>query len=157
MKIDDNSAKVSFPPPLVYIGFLLVGLVIDRILGLTGFGLPMAFRVACAAFFAFTGIALIVAGVGRFRSAGTPPEPWREVTALVTTGVYRFTRNPMYLGMAAIHIGIAFGMDSISALVLLAVVIIVIRTQVIAREEVYMARTFGATYSDYCKRVRRWF
>ena len=156
MKADENSAKVSFPPPLVFIGFLLIGTVIDRMAGLTGFGLPLSLQLLLAAAAGGPGIALIVAAVGGFHKAGTPPQPWRKVTAFVSTGVYRFTRNPMYLGMAAIHLGLALTIDSVAALLLLPVAIIAIQTQVLAREEAYMTRTFGMPYSDYCKRVRRW-
>ncbi len=156
MKPDENSAKVIFPPPLVFIGFLLIGTVIDWMAGLTGFGLPQSLRLLLAAAAAGPGIALIFVAVGGFHKAGTPPQPWREVTAFVSTGVYRFTRNPMYLGMAAIHLGLALAIDSVAALFLLPAAIIAIQTQVIAREEAYMTQTFGMPYSDYCKRVRRW-
>lgn len=156
MKSDDNSAKVTFPPPLVFIGFLLAGLVIDDIAGLDGFGLPLSLRLLLAAAMIGPGIALIFSALGGFRRAGTPPEPWREVTAFVASGVYRFTRNPMYLGMAAISLGLTVALESTAALLLLPIAIIAIRTQVIAREETYMQQAFGTPYSDYCKRVRRW-
>ena len=156
MKSDDNSAKVTFPPPLVFIGFLLAGLVIDDIAGLDGFGLPLSLRLLLAAAMIGPGIALIFSALGGFRKAGTPPEPWREVTAFVASGVYRFTRNPMYLGMAAISLGLTVALESTAALLLLPIAIIAIRTQVIAREEAYMQQAFGTPYSDYCKRVRRW-
>ena len=156
MKSDDNSAKVTFPPPLVFIGFLLAGLVIDDIAGLDGFGLPLSLRLLLAAAMIGPGIALIFSALGGFRRAGTPPEPWREVTAFVASGVYRFTRNPMYLGMAAISLGLTVALESTAALLLLPIAIIAIRTQVIARKEAYMQQAFGTPYSDYCKRVRRW-
>jgi protein-S-isoprenylcysteine O-methyltransferase Ste14 len=156
MKTDQNSAQVGFPPPLVYIGFLLIGAVSDRILNLSGLGLPLSLRLWLAAAFAGPGIALILAAMGLFRAAGTPPEPWREVKAFVATGVYRFTRNPMYLGMAGIYLGLALGLNSIAGLLLLPIVIIVIQTQVIAREEAYMTRSFGTPYAEYRERVRRW-
>ena len=156
MKSDDNSAKVTFPPPLVFIGFLLAGLVIDDIAGLDGFGLPLSLRLLLAAAMIGPGIALIFSALGGFRKAGTPPEPWREVTAFVASGVYRFTRNPMYLGMAAISLGLTVALESIAALLLLPLAIIAIRTQVIAREETCMRQLFGTPFTDYCKRVRRW-
>lgn len=156
MKIEDNSAKVRFPPPLVYLGLLLLGFVLDRVAGLAGLGLPMTLRLLLAAAAVAPGIALIIAAVGGFRHAGTPPEPWRTVTALVTNGIYRFTRNPMYLGMAAIHLGIALAADSLGGLAGLPFAILAIQTSVIAREERYMTQSFGAAYIDYRKRVRRW-
>ena len=156
MKIEENSAKVSFPPPLVYIGFLLIGLAIDRCAALNGLALPLTLRLLLAAAAIGPGIALILGAMGVFRTAGTPPEPWREVTAIVTTGVYRFTRNPMYLGMAGIYLGLALATDSLAALLLMPVVLFAIQTQVIAREEAYMVMRFGAPYEDYCAHVRRW-
>lgn len=156
MNIEENSAKVRFPPPLAFLGFLLIGLVIDRVAGLAGWGLPTSLRLLLAAAATGLGLALIVPALGGFRKAKTPPEPWREVKALVKTGVYRFTRNPMYLGMAGIYSGLALGMNSVSAIVLLPIVIVIIRSQVIAAEETYMAKTFGAAYRDYCDQVRRW-
>jgi protein-S-isoprenylcysteine O-methyltransferase Ste14 len=156
MQIDENSAKVRFPPPLVFIGFLLIAAVIDRLAGLSGLQVPLSLRLLLASAAIGFGLAVGIAAIGRFRRAGTPPQPWREVTALVTTGVYRFTRNPMYLGMASIYLGLALAIGSIAALALLPVVIIVIQAQVIVREEAYMTRAFGAPYADYRKRVRRW-
>jgi protein-S-isoprenylcysteine O-methyltransferase Ste14 len=156
MAIDQNSAKVRFPPPFVYIGFLLIGLVIDRLAGLGGTGASLTLRLWLAAAAIAPGVALVVAAMGGFSKAKTPPEPWREVTALVTGGVYAFTRNPMYLGMAAIYIGLALAADSLGALALMPITIIAIQTQVIAREEAYMAQRFGAAYRDYRSRVRRW-
>jgi len=156
MAIDDNSAKVRFPPPFVYIGFLLIGLVIDRLAALSGTGASLTLRLWLAAAAIAPGAALIIAAMGGFSRAKTPPEPWREVTALVTGGIYTFTRNPMYLGMAAIYVGLALAADSLGALTLLPIVLIAIQTQVIAREEAYMAQRFGAAYRDYCIRVRRW-
>lgn len=156
MKTDEESARVGFPPPLVYLGFLLAGISIDRILGLAALGLPVSLRILLAAAFVSPGIALIIMAIGRFRAAGTPPEPWRTVTAFVATGVYRFTRNPMYLGMAAIYLGLALAADSVAALLLLPITISAIQTQVIAREEPYMRKRFGDPYIAYCARVRRW-
>jgi protein-S-isoprenylcysteine O-methyltransferase Ste14 len=156
MNIDENSAKVSFPPPLVFVGFVLIGLIVDRTAGLSGFGAPSSLRLLLAAAAAGPGLALILLAIFGFRAAGTPPEPWREVTAFVSTGVYRFTRNPMYLGMAGIYLGLALGMNSVGALLVMPVTIFVIRTQVIAREEAYMTQTFGTPYIDYRRRVRRW-
>lgn len=77
-------------------------------------------------------------------------------TAVVADGVYSFTRNPMYLGMALIYAGIAIAADSLLTLILLISVLVVIRYAVIAKEERYMEAKFGAAYRDYKARVRRW-
>jgi protein-S-isoprenylcysteine O-methyltransferase Ste14 len=148
MKADSDSAHVTFPPPFVYIGFLLIGLVADRFLPWS-IGLPAPVRGVAAA-------VPLLAASGMFRKAGTDIKPWKTATALVGEGVYGYTRNPMYLGMALAYVGLALACASVGALILLPVVIFVIRSQVIAREERYLEAKFGDAYRAYQHRVRRW-
>lgn len=155
LKPDDDSAKVTFPPPLVFLGTLLLGLLIDR---LCGFALPLhpQVRIAAVAILVTFGLLVIVAGIFRFGQAGTDPKPWKTSTALVVKGIYRYTRNPMYLGMALAYLGLALGLASVAALVLFPLLIAAIQTQVIAREERYLEARFGEAYRAYRKAVRRW-
>lgn len=155
MNADDDSAHVTFPPPFVYLGILLIGLAADRVIG-QPLGLPLLTRGVIAIALITPGVALMLAANGLFRRAGTDVKPWKTATALVESGVYRFTRNPMYLGMALLYAGLALGFASVGALLLLPVVIIVIQTQVIAREERYLEAKFDETYRGYRQRVRRW-
>jgi len=152
---DPESANVRFPPPLVYAGFLLSGLLLDRVLGLYA-AMPGSVRWGLGGTATVAGLAFVIAALMRFRLAGNNPEPWRPDTALVGEGIYRFTRNPMYLGMAIGTFGIAVMADSMGALLTLPLAVLAIRTQVIAREEAYLAARFGKPYLDYCRRVRRW-
>ena len=92
----------------------------------------------------------------RFLRAGTPAIPFKPSTALVTSGHYRITRNPMYVGMASLYIGLAFAFGLIWAFALLPIVVVVIDRLVIAREEPYLERLFGEEYLAYKRRVRRW-
>lgn len=149
----DRGAGVMFPPPLVYIGLLLLGGLIDRLLGLPPFPVTWWFSLP----FLAVGIALITAAIGLFRASGQNPNPATVTNGIIDTGLYAFTRNPMYLGMALTYAGLAILMQSMPSLLLLAVAIAIIRTQVIAREEAYLEAKFGAAYLDYKKRVRRWF
>lgn len=155
MKADDDSAHVTFPPPFVYLGFLLIGLAADRVIG-QPLGLPLLTRGVLAIASIAPGVGLLLAASGLFRRAGTDAKPWKTATALVNSGVYRFTRNPMYLGMALLYAGLAFAFASAGALLLLPVVIGIIETQVIAREERYLETKFGDVYREYKQRVRRW-
>jgi protein-S-isoprenylcysteine O-methyltransferase Ste14 len=77
-------------------------------------------------------------------------------TALVTSGPYRFTRNPMYLGMSFLYIAFAFAFGVIWALAFLPAVIVMVDRFVIAREEPYLEQKFGQSYRAYKARVRRW-
>jgi len=151
----DDSAGVRFPPPLVYIGSLLIGFVIDRALALHP-AIPGAVRLWLGGAAIVAGLVICIAGLRSFRKAGTKPEPWLPTSTIVATGIYRRTRNPMYLGMALASFGIAIAAGSLGALLTLPLSILAIRTQVIAREERYLTDKFGSDYTEYCRHVRRW-
>jgi protein-S-isoprenylcysteine O-methyltransferase Ste14 len=145
---------VIAPPPLIYLGGLGVGFALNGVVG----GASLSPRVARP-----VGAGLIVAGAGlmgsfvqAFRRARTPVDPYSPSEAIVTEGPYRLTRNPGYLGMALTYVGIATVSNAPWALVPLPVVIAVIDRGVIAREERYLERKFGARYTDYKRNVRRW-
>ncbi len=155
MKTDADSAKVGFPPPFIYLGLLLIGLAADRAIGWS-LGLPLPARVTTAVILIVPGAGLLLAASGRFRGAGTNVKPWMPTTTVVSAGIYGHSRNPMYIAMALIHAGLAVGFGSPGALVTLPVAILLIRTQVIAREERYLEEKFGDDYRAYKARVRRW-
>lgn len=152
MSSKDRGAAISFPPPFVFIGLLLTGPVIERAVDVPALALPWPLGAAIA----LAGLALIGAAIGLFRARGENPEPWTPTNGIVDTGLYAYTRNPMYLGMAIAHLGLAIVLGSLMSLILLPAAILIIQTQVIAREERYLGDKFGAAYADYCARVRRW-
>ncbi len=152
----DNPGVIA-PPPLLYIGALAAGLAADALLGRIRTGLPGMLRYAVAAALLAGAGALLIGALGRFRRAGTNVEPWRPSTAVVTTGVYRLTRNPMYSAMTFIYLAIALATDSVTTFLLLGPLLLVIRYGVIAREERYMEAKFGEEYRRYKQTVRRWF
>jgi protein-S-isoprenylcysteine O-methyltransferase Ste14 len=82
--------------------------------------------------------------------------PIRPATALVMTGPYRITRNPMYLGLAVLTVALGLWLDTWWPIVLLIPTLIVAQLWVIMREERYLGRRFGAEYYAYLRRVRRW-
>ncbi len=156
MQIDQDSARIRFPPPFVYLGFLLLGLAAERLTGLRSLGLDRTLLAVAGTLLFVAGLAIALPSAGLFRRLGTNVEPWRPATQIVSTGLYRWTRNPMYLGMALSYAGLALGVDGPIALALLPVVLAIIQTQVIAREEAYLTAKFGEDYLDYRRRVRRW-
>lgn len=146
---------VGFPPPFVYLGFLLLGFLLDRLAGFARFDFGI-WGDALGVLLAVSGLFVVVAALRYFRREGEDPEPWTPSRTMLASGVYRFTRNPMYLGLALTYLGIAIFFASPGALLLLLIAILTIRYFVIAREEAYLTRRFGQAYRDYCKRVRRW-
>ena len=151
-----DNPGVIVPPPLIFVAFLGVGLAFDFFVLRVATGFPVVGRSVIAAVLAVAALLLGFGALFRFRRAGTNPEPWRPTTAIVTSGVYRFTRNPMYVGMALLYAAIAVAADSVVALILLVPLMAVIRYGVIAREERYLAAKFGDEYRRYQASVRRW-
>ncbi|PZO00753.1 MAG: isoprenylcysteine carboxylmethyltransferase family protein [Alphaproteobacteria bacterium] len=147
---------VLAPPPLIYVGFLLAGWGAGQVFDVPGLGLPDLLRRGLAVAGLIVGFGLEAAAAGLFRRARTAIQPWKPSTALVTGGIYRLTRNPIYVGMAIIYAGLAIGMDSSVALILLLPCVLVVDRFVIAREEVYLQARFGPAYLAYRQEVRRW-
>ena len=104
----------------------------------------------------FLGLAFGGSGFVAFVRARTTPHPNRPVSALVTWGPYRVSRNPMYVGMSVATVGIAFVANSPWILATLPPVWLALRRLVIDREEAYLERRFGAEYRDFRTRTRRW-
>jgi protein-S-isoprenylcysteine O-methyltransferase Ste14 len=102
------------------------------------------------------GVALAVSAIVTIRKAGTQFDFYKPTTAIVENGPYRFTRNPIYLGMLLGRIGVAIGFDNLWVLAMLVPFYFVIRHGVVAHEEAYLERKFGAVYRGYKSRVRRW-
>ena len=102
------------------------------------------------------GLLLLVVAGGLFRRAGTGLIPFRDVSVLVTNGVYRFTRNPMYLGMTLILLGCAAAMGSTLALGVPVVFAAIVELRFIRPEEAMLRERFPGRYREYCRRVRRW-
>jgi len=102
------------------------------------------------------GLALNVAGFVTQKRAGTDPIPFNPSTRIVSRGLYRFTRNPMYIGFALWTLAVAILFDSVWALLAVPIGVILIDRLVIVREERYLERKFGEEYLSYKRRVRRW-
>jgi protein-S-isoprenylcysteine O-methyltransferase Ste14 len=151
-----DGANVRFPPPLIYVAGLVLGIVADRSLSLPRLDLSSTTRGAAGAVILVIGFAVMFAGAGLFMRRRTAILPFKPASSLVTSGILGWTRNPMYLGMTIFYVGLAIIFDSLTSLILLALVLLTVQTQVIAREEAYLERAFGDEYVAYKRRVRRW-
>jgi protein-S-isoprenylcysteine O-methyltransferase Ste14 len=125
------------------------------------FGFPIAqpirepYRYAGAVLIALA-VALGFWAVALFRRARTGVVPFSDATTLVTSGPYRFTRNPMYLAMAGILVGTAIWLGSMTPWLVLPAFMGIIAERFIAPEEAMLGRIFGERYARYCAAVRRW-
>ena len=142
-------------PPVAWALAFLVGLGLHWLFPLpfVPASVPHAWLGAVVFAVAF---ALAIWAIVRIRKANTRVETNKPTTTIVTSGPFRFTRNPIYTGMFLGQIGFAIGLDDLWFLATLVPFYLVIRYGVIAREEAYLERKFGAVYLNYKSRVRRW-
>lgn len=146
---------VIAPPPVIFLVFFLFGVGAEYLL-------PLAFPGAQVRYVA--GGVLIAAAMGlvlwalpQFRRFSTHVDPYRPSKAIITTGPYRFTRNPLYVGLALLHAGVALVIANLWALAAVVPALLMIRWGVVLREEAYLTAKFGDEYRSYKASVRRWF
>lgn len=149
-----DNPGVKLPPPFIYIAFMAVALLIDRTFPIGVLPATLAWALGLALMAA--GVLLLSPAIGTFWRAGTSMVPARPATALVTGGPYRFTRNPMYLGLATLYLGLAVLLNTLWPILLLPLLLVTVTQVIIAREERYLERRFGEQYLRYKARVRRW-
>lgn len=149
-----DSPGVRIPPPLVYILALLVGYFLQSRFPLPF--VPQPYGMVAGDVAVLLGLALALASiVTMLRGKGTVNTNAAS-QALVTTGVYRFSRNPMYVSNALLYLGFALLLGSTWALIFLPLPVIYTQVAVILPEERFLARHFGDAYRAYASRVRRW-
>jgi protein-S-isoprenylcysteine O-methyltransferase Ste14 len=141
-------------PPVWLLLALISAYLLDRVLPLVeylrepwhfaGFG-PLAL-----------GCIMAVTSAAAFKRAGTPVVPFEPSKRLVLGGWYRFTRNPMYLGLSLVQLGVGMLLGSLGALLPLPVLMAVLHFRFILVEEQFLDGIFGEQYRAYCASVRRW-
>ena len=150
-----DTAQVIVLPPLLFLGTIALAALLEAVVL---FPLPLSPGVAygLGALLVLGGLALLLLGARRFSAAGTNIPPTLPTTALVVTGPYRWSRNPLYLAMLLIYAGLGIAALSSWALLLAVPLVLVLNYGVIIREEAYLERKFGGDYRAYRARVRRW-
>ncbi len=156
--VDQSSsdhANVVVPPPVLWVLLVAAGIGLDFLVPLPFMpaGFPAAW-VGSGVWLA--GFALAALAIWQFRRAGTEVQTHTPTAAIVDTGVFAFSRNPIYVGAHIGTVGVAIALDTLWILFTLVPFYLVIRYGVVAREEGYLERKFGDTYLAYKARVRRW-
>lgn len=155
-QIDDHPGVIA-KPPIIYGTGLIVGIALNAVIQAhLGFpGGPDLWRwigiALVAGAFALAGWAIVT-----FQRAGTNVQPHLPATKIVSTGPYGFSRNPMYVSLTALYVGVGLATDNPWILLGLIAILPVMSIGVVRREERYLAAKFGEAYTDYCNRVRRW-
>ena len=150
---ESNSAKAIAPPLPLYLGTLLIGLTLQ-------WAVPLIFTPSA---YPILGLGLIAAGIAglrwafvTMRRAETTASPYKAASRLTIDGPFRYSRNPIYVAMTVVYLGIALLAHSLWLWLLLVPLLLVMQFGVIRREERYLAARFGTDYTAYCAAVRRW-
>ena len=154
MAAQSDNPGVWFLPPLWYGLAVLMGVLLDR-----RWPLPITSRpltTIAGVFFLLGWMALAFLSIGRFRRSQTSIVPIRPAGALVLSGPYRYTRNPMYVSLALLTIACGLFFATWWPMVLLVPTLALVQQFVILPEERYLRRRFGTEYENYTRRVRRW-
>ena len=151
-----DALKLKIPPPVVALTMAALMWLIARATPTLSFALPA--RAVLAACVALAGVWSALAGIAAFRRVGTTVSPLRpeKASSLVVCGVYRFTRNPMYLGLLLVLIAWALILSNALALIILPAFILYMNRFQIGPEEAALAAAFGPDFTTYKSRVRRW-
>lgn len=150
---EDNPGVIA-QPPYVFLGFLALGVGLDAVwpfgLGLDGAEVPAGIATVCL------GLAIATLALRQFAAAGTSYQTRDPARVLLTRGLYRHSRNPVYIGLLGVYAGIGLALDMPWILALGVPAAALVRYGVIAREERYLEAKFGEGYVRYRAAVRRW-
>jgi protein-S-isoprenylcysteine O-methyltransferase Ste14 len=147
--------RLIAPPPVMYIGALLLGVAIHVLSPIAIFPATHAHEILGGFLLALSGAFARWAFL-TMRRLGTTANPKKPSEALATGGPFRISRNPIYVAMTGLYIGLAFLVNSAWLFILLAPLLMFMQWGVILREERYLSGKFGNEYAAYSSRVRRW-
>lgn len=151
-----GGARVRFPPPLVFLAFLVVGVLLNALVLPLGFPLPRSITLAAGGLLVLAAIALFATALRLFRATGQHPRPWLPTPSLIVEGPYRFSRNPIYLAMTLLQIALGLLLDNAWIVALSAASLTTVHFMAVRPEEAYLLDLFGEPYRTYLASVRRY-
>ena len=151
---EQQTPGIRLIPPLVYAVSLLIGLGIEQLLPLVS--IPWTWRTGPAVILIAVAGLLIAPTVMRYRHADTPFDVRKPATTLITDGPYRFSRNPGYLSLTLLYLGLGVLFSSAWVCVLVVPMLLIMNVAVVRKEEQHLESQFGEEYLRYKTAVRRW-
>ena len=152
----ERGAQVRFPPSLVFLGGVLLGVACQYCV------VPAPVPVG-RAISGVGGLILLMAGLGLIASArihftrtGQSPIPWKPTPSLILKGPYRYTRNPMYVGVTLIEVGLGLALNNLWIALFAVPVLLTVHFIAVLPEERYLSEKFGESYGLYLAQVRRY-
>lgn len=152
----ERGAHVRFPPPLVFLSGVLLGVTVDRFVIAGTMPFSRAISVVIGLLVLMAGASLIVSARIHFTRTGQSPIPWKPSPALIAQGPYRFTRNPMYLGATLIEVGLGLALNNLWIVAFAIPALLIVHGIAVLPEERYLTQKFGESYKIYLRQTRRY-
>jgi protein-S-isoprenylcysteine O-methyltransferase Ste14 len=151
---DKTGASVKFPPPIVFLLFMLMAYGLHYLNAVEVGSLPTPMIVGT--FIVILGFVIILISSHSFKQAQTNIEPWKPTSQIVSSGIFAYSRNPIYVAFCIITVGIGLILNSLWVVLSFVPSIIIVFFIAIKKEEVYLENKFGQEYLSYKNNVRRW-
>ncbi len=148
---------VYIPPPLIYVVIFLTALLMQKIIPINNFWFHQRITKITGVVFLIIALFFLVRSLRQFVQSKNTVVTVKPASSLQTNGVYRITRNPMYLGLAIVYLCITCFIGNWWNIILLPLLLLIVQEYIIKREEKYLVRRFGQEYMVYKSKVRRWF
>jgi protein-S-isoprenylcysteine O-methyltransferase Ste14 len=156
MKDKSDRARIVAPPPLLGLGCIALGFVGEHFKPLPLFRTTGVFQIGAGVLLIAIAAAIIFSARRTFLAHSTPLNPYRPTEAVVVTGIYRFSRNPIYIAFLLIVLTFALFANSLWFIGMAGILFFILHFGVVHREEDYLSEKFGDPYREYCRQVRRW-
>jgi protein-S-isoprenylcysteine O-methyltransferase Ste14 len=152
----EGGARVYFPPPLVFLIFILLGIVLQRAVRPLTIPVGRPLGVTGGIVLIAVGLCLGASAMVLFRRTGQHPRPWAPTPELIPNGPYRFTRNPMYVAMTLFVLGLGIALNDLWVSLFAPVALLAVHFIAVLPEERYLGEKVGESYRGYVARVRRY-
>jgi len=152
---NNDNAGVKLSPPIVYLGLGLIGVGMDYVIPLSiGIDPPLTYIGVIVIIFSIVSTVFVAKNL--FKKYETSPDPWGTTTKIITTGPYKYSRNPMYIFACGVPVGLGIAFNTFWALFAFIPALIIVYFTAVKKEEKYLEAKFGQAYIDYKRKVRRW-
>jgi protein-S-isoprenylcysteine O-methyltransferase Ste14 len=147
---------VRFPPPLVFLGGILLGVACAYVVAPAPLPVGRTAGVVAGLVLLAAGVSLAASARVLFSRTGQSPVPWKPSPELILQGPYRFTRNPMYVGLTLVQAGLGLAMNNLWIVLFALPALLTVHLIAVRPEERYLTEKFGESYTRYLSRVRRY-
>ena len=156
MEIKKDSPGVYIPPPLFYVVIFLIALFLQKKVAINDFVFhSQIIKILGISLFVIS-LFFLVTSLRKFFLSKNTLILIKPASSLQTNGIYNISRNPMYVGLAIVYLGITCFIGNWWNIILFPILLLIVQEYIINREEKYLIRRFGQDYLDYKSKVRRW-